>query len=409
MRLLHLSARLALPLALAALLAACGSSAEPEGATSASDAPSAGASDAASTSGDPDAAASVGDETITLEEFEQEVADRTSDPQIAAQLEGDPTGAALQQLEIQVLNQLIITRLFEQGAEEEGVEIGDAEIADARAQTIEQIGGEEAFQQVIDQAGLTEEEIEQELRLIALQQGLTEALVPEVTDEEVQTFYEENQETQFGPTVTARHILVEESATARDALARIEGGEDFAAVAAELSVDPSGQQGGDLGEIPRGQTVPEFEEAAYGAEVGELVGPVETEFGFHLIEVTERNEEGTSLEDAEEEIRTQLTGQQSQSAIGEFLAERGDSVEVNPRFGSWDPATGTVVPAEPLGPVQPPAGGAPGAPGAPPGAPGAPGAPGGPGAPQQAPQGAPQQQAPPAPGTGSAPATESAS
>lgn len=387
MRLLNLSGRLLLPLALAALLAACGPATEPETAEPTGDA-TADADEATGTSGDPDAAASVGDDTITLAEFEEEVAERTSDPEIAAQIEGDTTGAAQQQLETQVLSQLIITRLFEQGAEDEGVEIGEAEIAEARDLTVEQLGGEEAFEQVIEQAGLGEEEIEQELRLIALQRGLSEALVPEVSDEDVEAFYEENQETQFGPTVTARHILVEESATARDALVRIEGGEDFAAVAAELSIDPSGQQGGDLGEIPRGQTVPEFEEAAYEAEVDELVGPVETEFGFHLIEVTERNEEGTPLEEAEEEIRAQLNGQQSQGAIGEFLAERGESVEVNPRFGTWDAAAGQVVPSEPLGGVQPPpGGGAPGGPGGPPGAPGAPGGPP-PGAPQAPPPGA---------------------
>lgn len=401
----HLSARLVLPVALVALLGACQPTAESGDDAAPSEAASEGATaeagtQAGDTSGDPDAAASVGDTTISLADFEQEVSDRTADPQIAQQLEGDPSGAARQQLETQVLSQLIVTELFEQGAAEEGIEIGDEEIAAAREQTIEQIGSEEQFQQVIEQAGLSDEEVEQELRLIALQQGLSEALVGEVTDEDVQAFYDENQDTQFGPTVSARHILVEESATARDALSRLDGGEDFAAVAAELSIDPSAQEGGDLGEIPRGQTVPEFEEAAYAAEVGDVVGPVETQFGFHLIEVTERNEEGQTLEEAEDEIRTQLVGQQSQTAIGEFLAERGDTVDVNPRFGTWDAEANQVVPSEPLGGVQPPAGAGSEVPvpgGPPPGA-GAPPAPGGP------PPGA----GAPVPGS-EAPVTESAS
>jgi peptidyl-prolyl cis-trans isomerase C len=79
----------------------------------------------------------------------------------------------------------------------------------------------------------------------------------------------------------------EEAAAEIEALkARIDGGEDFAAIAAEVSDCPSGRQGGDLGQFGRGQMVPEFETAAFGMEVGETSGVVETDFGYHLIQRT---------------------------------------------------------------------------------------------------------------------------
>jgi peptidyl-prolyl cis-trans isomerase C len=90
------------------------------------------------------------------------------------------------------------------------------------------------------------------------------------------------------PRASARHILV---ATEEECLAlknRIEGGEDFGQVARENSLCPSGNQGGLLGEFGRGQMVPEFDEVVFTGEVGKVLGPVKTQFGYHLIEVTRR-------------------------------------------------------------------------------------------------------------------------
>lgn len=92
--------------------------------------------------------------------------------------------------------------------------------------------------------------------------------------------------------VRARHILLndkENPAAIQDIRRRIQAGEDFAAVAAQMSDDPgSGSNGGDLGWFGPGRMVAPFEEAAFGANIGTLVGPVETDFGLHLIEVNHR-------------------------------------------------------------------------------------------------------------------------
>ncbi|MBU0570591.1 MAG: peptidyl-prolyl cis-trans isomerase [Candidatus Omnitrophica bacterium] len=88
----------------------------------------------------------------------------------------------------------------------------------------------------------------------------------------------------------ARHILVPSEETCEKLKTRIEAGEDFAEIAREYSRCPSGKQGGDLGEFSRGQMVPEFDEVVFSAEIGEVQGPVKTDFGYHLIEVTDRKE-----------------------------------------------------------------------------------------------------------------------
>ncbi|HIE07053.1 MAG TPA: peptidylprolyl isomerase [Desulfarculaceae bacterium] len=89
---------------------------------------------------------------------------------------------------------------------------------------------------------------------------------------------------------SARHILVESEEGCLDLKKRIEGGEDFATVAAANSKCPSGQQGGALGEFSPGQMVPEFDTVVFNAEVGKVHGPVKTDFGYHLIEITNRTE-----------------------------------------------------------------------------------------------------------------------
>lgn len=86
----------------------------------------------------------------------------------------------------------------------------------------------------------------------------------------------------------ARHILVPSKEACESLKTQIEGGADFAAVAREHSQCPSGKQGGDLGEFSPGQMVKEFDEVVFRDEVGKVHGPVKTQFGYHLIEITSR-------------------------------------------------------------------------------------------------------------------------
>lgn len=87
----------------------------------------------------------------------------------------------------------------------------------------------------------------------------------------------------------ARHILVDTAEACEKLKLEIEGGADFAAVAAEHSKCPSGKDGGALGTFSPGQMVPEFDTVVFNDEVGKVHGPVKTQFGYHLIEITSRS------------------------------------------------------------------------------------------------------------------------
>jgi len=89
---------------------------------------------------------------------------------------------------------------------------------------------------------------------------------------------------------SARHILVPSEADCNTLKGLIEGGEDFAETAKTHSQCPSGKQGGALGEFSPGQMVKEFDEVVFSGEVGKVLGPVKTQFGYHLIEITNRTD-----------------------------------------------------------------------------------------------------------------------
>ena len=89
---------------------------------------------------------------------------------------------------------------------------------------------------------------------------------------------------------SARHILVATEDACNQLKTEIEGGLDFAEAARQHSTCPSGRNGGDLGEFGRGMMVPEFDAVVFSAPINEVQGPVKTQFGYHLLEVTQRQD-----------------------------------------------------------------------------------------------------------------------
>ena len=87
---------------------------------------------------------------------------------------------------------------------------------------------------------------------------------------------------------SARHILVNTEAECLELKSQIDGGADFAEIAKEHSKCPSGKAGGELGTFSQGQMVPEFDQVVFNEEVGKVHGPIKTQFGFHLVEITNR-------------------------------------------------------------------------------------------------------------------------
>lgn len=134
----------------------------------------------------------------------------------------------------------------------------------------------------------------------------------EVSDEEVKAYYDANrQQFKKGATISAKHILTDAEDKCQTILDSILHGEKtFEDAAKEFSTCPSGARGGDLGQFGRGQMVKEFEDVAFAAEIGEVKGPVKTQFGYHLIKVENKNEESVaSFDEVKETIRRSLVQQ----------------------------------------------------------------------------------------------------
>lgn len=135
-----------------------------------------------------------------------------------------------------------------------------------------------------------------------------------VTDEEVEKFYKDNEE-EFGESnmVKASHILVEDLEEAKKIKSELDDGADFADLAQEYSSCPSKDKGGDLGFFGKGAMVKEFEDAAFAMEVGEISEPVKTQFGYHIIKVTDKKvEPKQELKAIMERLKQSLTKRKQQ-------------------------------------------------------------------------------------------------
>lgn len=242
--------------------------------------------------------------------------------------EVEPGSPQFEAAKAQVVPQLLAFNLGKAYAEENGIEVSGEEVEGEVDQVKEQVGeqaqaaGEdlspdEAFQEALNQFGYTEEDFREEVRTTLLLEKVRDEAVggEEPTDEEIEEVYEENKETQFTQPERRciRHILFspDSEEEAQEIKDELDDGGDFEELARENSQDPgSAEGGGDLGCNPEGGFVPEFDEAAFDAEEGDIVGPIETEFGFHVLEVTDiQEEEEIPLEEASPRIEEQLSQQ----------------------------------------------------------------------------------------------------
>jgi peptidyl-prolyl cis-trans isomerase C len=151
------------------------------------------------------------------------------------------------------------------------------------------------------------------------------------TDEELHKEYEARlPELTPSPKIRARHILVKTEAEAKAARKRIvEGGEDFAKVAKEVSTGPSAPQGGDLGMFGKGRMVPAFEKAAFALKKGEISQPVHTQFGWHIIQVTDI-QGGTAP--SFDQIKDRLAQRMMQEHMREELEKLTDALRAKARI-----------------------------------------------------------------------------
>ena len=247
----------------------------------------------------------------------------------------------------QIMPTLVEFEIASAYAEEHGITVSenrvDKEIETIKDQIVEQarsqgmnVGREEAFRQALEQAGLTEQQLREQLREQLPVRKVQERVAgdAEASREEVERFYEENKELQFTTPEQrcARHILFnkDQKKKAEEVRDRLQNGADFAELAKEFSQDPgSAEKGGDLGCLGKGETVPAFEKAIFSAEEGEIVGPVGTEFGYHVIKVADVRPKSTQpLSEVAPQIREQLSAAQQAEEFSAWVHKQEERRDV---------------------------------------------------------------------------------
>jgi foldase protein PrsA len=311
---------LGLVLVLALALAACGSSA-------------------------PGTAARVDGKVITAERL-------AADARMFAFLtgiSGSPCGQPAQgETQASACNRLTLANLIQEDlvkayAAEHGVRTDPKAVDDAIAGVEAAVGGPQALDAQLAGAGLSREALVALAERLLLFDAVRESIAAEtLTDARVREIYE--QDPASYTTVEVAHILVDSRAKARDIAAEATP-KGFADLAAKWSTDQaSAANGGSLGPMPesafRAQLDPTFVEAALALQPGEISGPVRTTFGWHVIYLISR--ELVPLD----QVRDQIVAQAGGQAFSDWMHERLRSAEisVNPRYGTFDPETGEVLP-----------------------------------------------------------------
>lgn len=199
--------------------------------------------------------------------------------------------------------------------------------------------------------GITEETIRhvafQQVMLPAIQEKLGEQETP-FSDSDLQLAYESLLPSLS--TVCTRHILVETEEEAEAVVVRLDGGEEFAELAAELSIDtPSGAAGGDIGCIsdPSANLVSTYAAAALDAEIGEVTGPIPSEFGYHVLIVDSR--EAPVFDEIRADLETSIAGERAADLFDAWVFEKlgAADIVVTERYGTWqtEPTFGVNSPA----------------------------------------------------------------
>jgi parvulin-like peptidyl-prolyl isomerase len=228
------------------------------------------------------------------------------------------------------LEQMINEKLLLQQAAKENIEVTDKEVDNLISEALGDEALLEELKQTLSQGGFDESYLKAyfktQLTIVKLiNETITSQI--EVSDEELQAYYDENQElfeAQEGQ-VRARHILVETEEEAENIKKELNKGKTFESLAKEYSICPSAERGGELGFFSEGQMVPEFEEAAFALDVNEISDIVETQFGFHIIQ---RMPDKIYFDDAKDLIEEQLISEKQKQAVQAYMENLKETSDI---------------------------------------------------------------------------------
>lgn len=232
------------------------------------------------------------------------------------------------------LDTLISDKIIEMEAEKQNIQVTDKEIQKELDTLYAQYGGEEVLKEQLKASGSSIDTVKEDIVQYLETRKLIEPTV-KITDEEISAYFEQNKDS-FAQQeqVEASHILVEDKATAEEVLKKLNDGGDFAKLAKEYSTDASNaENGGSLGYFGKGQMVPEFEEAAFKLKENEISEPVKTEYGYHIIKVTNKKEaKPAKLADHKDAIKETLIAEKLQTEYPAWLENKKKEYKITNSF-----------------------------------------------------------------------------
>ncbi|MEW5784065.1 MAG: peptidylprolyl isomerase [Bacillota bacterium] len=223
----------------------------------------------------------------------------------------------------EALDNIITRKLILQEGNRLGINVTEAEIDEEIEQLIVEnsMGSEEELVSRLDYYGITMASFREDAMLNILARKIAQSHI-EISEEEAVEYFSSNQESFNIPEeIEARHILVETEDEANEIIALLEQGGDFAQLAKERSQDPGSKDtGGNLGFFSRGTMMPEFEEVAFALAVGGRSEPVETSYGFHVIELLKHKESSeVSYEEVKDLVKERVLEEKTYEYIYEML------------------------------------------------------------------------------------------
>ncbi|MCQ6273965.1 peptidylprolyl isomerase [Bacillus sp. V3B] len=230
----------------------------------------------------------------------------------------------------ETLSYLIDNKIVDIEADKQNIAISDKEIDEEMQVYMDSYGGEESFNSILEQSGVSKEDIETDIVNYLKIVKLLESDI-EISDKEMETYFEENKESyNEAEQVEASHILVEEEETAKEVKEQLSAGEDFTDLAREYSTDTSNaENGGELGFFGQGEMVAEFEDVAFSMNIGDISEPVQTDYGYHIIHVTDKKEATEAVyEDHKEEIKQILFDEAIQTEYTSWITDKRESLEI---------------------------------------------------------------------------------
>ncbi len=221
------------------------------------------------------------------------------------------------------LDDLITRRLILQEGKKLGLSVSESDIDDEIDLIILEnfMGIEDQFYELLEQHGVTIEAVRNDAKVNLMARKIALSQI-EISDAELEAYFIENQSFFDIPDeVDARHILVDTEEEALEVIKLLNEGADFAELANERSEDPGSKgNGGNLGFFKPGEMLPEFDEVAFSMELGEISQPVETWYGFHVIELLDRKSgREVTFADVKEQVHETMVEDELYGLINEII------------------------------------------------------------------------------------------